>query len=150
MIYAKMLVNITTNAVCRKDDIVIVKYLYDGKYQLLNKVGESSQIGYQCYEDQIKILSKEEALKLISKQAREFEKSINENHKVEYTKEDLKNLLKDGDIVTLHDTEKKFTFNKSKMILEDEENTPFPITLEELKVEWIEDIQRLTSIYNKG
>lgn len=66
------------------------------------------------------------------------------------TKEDLKNLLKDGDIVTLHDTEKKFTFNKSKMILEDEENTPFPITLEELKVEWIEDIQRLTSIYNKG
>jgi hypothetical protein len=63
--------------------------------------------------------------------------------------EDLTKILEDGDIVILHDTDKKFTFNKSKMILEDEPNTIFPIKIKDLKIDWIKDIQRLTSIFKK-
>lgn len=53
---AKMLVNITTDDTCRKGDIVEVKYLYDGKYLLLNKVGCDTPIEYQAYAEQLEIL----------------------------------------------------------------------------------------------
>lgn len=51
----RMLEDITTDDTCRKGDIIVAKYLYDGKYQLLYKYGDidKKEIGYQCYEHQV-------------------------------------------------------------------------------------------------
>lgn len=54
--------------------------------------------------------------------------------------------LQDGDIISLLDEDKKFTFNKSKMILEDEPNTPFPIEINYLKPHMIVNIERYVSV----
>lgn len=61
--FARMLKNITTDDTCRKGDIVEVEYLYDGKYLLLNKIGCDKPIEYQCYKDDIHIISEKEARK---------------------------------------------------------------------------------------
>ncbi|MGE0793554.1 MAG: hypothetical protein AB7V77_05245 [Candidatus Woesearchaeota archaeon] len=59
----KMLEDITTDETCRKDDIVVAKYLYDGKYQLLHKYLDKDKkpIEFQCYEHQIEILTEQQA-----------------------------------------------------------------------------------------
>lgn len=63
----RMLEDITTDETCRKDDIVVAKYLYDGKYQLLYKYNDKDKktIDYQCYQNQIKEITPDEVLKII-------------------------------------------------------------------------------------
>jgi hypothetical protein len=63
--------------------------------------------------------------------------------------QELIDFLQDGDIVTLTDENKRFTFNKSKMILEDEPNTPFPIEIKDLKLHMIVDIERRVSVFGQ-
>ena len=62
-------------------------------------------------------------------------------------KEELINFLQDGDLVTLLAENEKFTFNKSKMILESYEGTPYPIEIDRLNPDSIVNIERLQSVY---
>ena len=57
--------------------------------------------------------------------------------------------LEDGDILTLHSDDRKFIFNKSKMIFEDEPDTQFPIELKNLKLHMIVDIERKLSVFEQ-
>jgi len=63
MKYVLMLTDITVDETCRKGDICEAEYLYDGKLQLLNKVGDENPIEYQCYEEDVEYLSEEEVEK---------------------------------------------------------------------------------------
>ena len=63
--------------------------------------------------------------------------------------QELIEFLHNGDIISLLDEDKKFTFNKSKMILEDEPNTPFPIEINYLKPHMIVDIERRVSVFSQ-
>lgn len=62
-------------------------------------------------------------------------------------KEELINFLQDGDLITFDGEEDKFTFNKSKMILERYEDTPFPLEIEKVNPDTIINIERLQSVY---
>lgn len=51
----KMLEDIRSDGGCSKGDIVVAKYLYDGKYQLLYKYDDADKtpIDFQCYDYQV-------------------------------------------------------------------------------------------------